>query len=334
MTALYVTDPGSCLQAQNQQFLVLAPQQLHYQVSAKRVDQILMFGKCDISHGAANLALTHEIPVSYLCAKGRYFGRLDSAGATKPKYLAQQIKCSRQLEFTRTTAESMIRATLHNCYTLLVQLNPCQTTAEVQNALQVMALLMEHLPLASSHAELQDCANKAANLYFKALGALLPKAFGFSKRIKRQATDPINSLLNLGYILLSQTVYAGVQAGGLEAHLGNWHADRDCCPALVADLMAEFGALLVDSLVADLVISEALTPEDFMEPDEAGGIYLYPYALKMFLKYWEEKLQTTVIHLATRSHVSYRQCLGLQVQEYAACLMEKERFYRPMLWKP
>ncbi len=333
MTALYITDQRSYLDVQHQHFYIFQCHQLPCKVSATRVSHVLLFGNCHLSRRALNLAASYHIPVTYLCPNGCYLARLETANTVKPEYRTRQLEWAMEREFIKATAESMVWAKLHNCRTLLLQLNHYRQTPAIQNVLNAIAVLMERLPLAESPEVLRRYATKATTLYFQALASSLPKVFGFQKRTKQPSTDPINSLLNLGYTLLIQALYTGVQAVGLEAHLGTWHPNRDCCPALVADLMAEFSALLVDSLVVELVRNQVFTPEDFMPPNSSGGVYLYPYALKLFLKYWEEKLQTPVTHLPTGYQVSYRQCLALQIQDYLACLMGDVAFYRPMLWK-
>lgn len=119
---------------------------------------------------------------------------------------------------------------------------------------------------------------------------------------------------------------------GLHTHFGNLHVPRDNHPALVSDLMEEFRAQLVDSLVSYLVNSKILNSEDFTLPDERGGVFLQPHALKKFLKHWEEKLQSELTHPHTGYKVSFRRCLELQVREYIACLMGEVDTYRPMIW--
>lgn len=145
-------------------------------------------------------------------------------------------------------------------------------------------------------------------------------------------TDPINSLLNLGYILLNQMIYSLLPAAGLHSHIGNLHIHRDHHPALVADFMEEFSALFVDSLVMNLLMLQLFTPEDFTPPDEQGGVYLYPDAIHKFLTYWEKTLHSEVTHLYAGT-MNYQQCLQWQVREYVACLLGNQEYYRPMLWK-
>jgi CRISP-associated protein Cas1 len=102
---------------------------------------------------------------------------------------------------------------------------------------------------------------------------------------------------------------------------------------LVSDLMEEWRAQLVDSLAVYLVNSQIFTLEDFTNPDERGGVYFQPHALKKFLKHWEEKLQTEITHPHSGQKVVYRRCIELQVREYIARLTDEVSVYRPMIWK-
>jgi CRISP-associated protein Cas1 len=338
MTTLYVTDQGAYLSVKNQQFLVYYQGELRIKVPVNRVSNVVLFGCCNVSHGAASMALRRRISVMYLSQKGRYFGRLQVEGEAKVEYLMRQVECCQNVDFTRTQAEVIVTAKIHNSRILLMRLNrrksPEFDDSFVKEAIKDLDILMDKLPFAESMDGLRGYEGRAATVYFQALGSLFSGAFKFEKRTKRPPTDPVNSLLSLGYTLLSQNIFSFVQAVGLHSHFGNLHVPRDNHPALVSDLMEEFRAQLVDSLVAYLINSNIFTPDDFTPPDEKEGVYLQPHALKKFLKHWEEKLQSELTHPNTGYKVSFRRCLELQVREYIACLMGEVKIYRPMIWKP
>lgn len=333
MSTLYVTDQGAYLSVKNQQFQVFYQGELRIKVPANRVSNIVLFGCCNVSHGAVSYALRRRIPIMYLSQRGRYFGRLQTEGDAKVEYLIRQVICSQNPEFTRKQAENIVWAKLHNSRALLLKLNRRRPSKIASSAIDLIADLMDDLSQADSMDALRGYEGKAATLYFQALGSLFTGVFAFNKRTKRPPTDPINSLMSLGYTLLSQNVFSFVQTVGLHTHFGNLHVPRDNHPALVSDLMEEFRAQLVDSLVAYLINSKIFTPEEFTLPDEKGGVYLQPHSLKKFLKHWEEKLQSDVTHLHTGYQVNFRRCLELQVREYVACLMGEVEMYRPMIWK-
>ncbi|MEC4812226.1 MAG: CRISPR-associated endonuclease Cas1 [Scytonema sp. PMC 1069.18] len=333
MSTLYVTDQGAYLSVKNQQFQVFYQGELKLKIPATRVSNIVLFGCCNVSHGAVSMALWRRIPIMYLSQKGRYFGRLQTEGDAKVEYLMRQVDCARDEKFTRQQAEAIVTAKLHNSRILIMRLNRRRPTEKATQAVDLIQTLIDSLPQAESMEALRGYEGKAATLYFQALGSLFTGFFTFDRRTKRPPTDPINSLMSLGYTLLSQQVFSFIQAIGLHTHFGNLHVPRDNHPALVSDLMEEFRAQIVDSFVAYLVNKKILDPEDFTPPDERGGVYLQASALKKFLKHWEEKLQTETTHPHTGYKVAYRRCIELQVREYVACLMGEVEVYRPMIWK-
>jgi CRISPR-associated endonuclease Cas1 len=292
-----------------------------------------MFGVCNVSHGAVRLALQRRVPLLYLSNKGRYFGRLQTTGQAKLEYLIQQVHKAQDPEFIRTQAASIIVGKLHNSRILLLRLNRRRKTEKATQAIGALAELMQTLPTVNSLESMLGYEGTGANLYFQAYASLLKGQFEFEKRTRRPPTDPVNSLLSLGYTLLSQNVHAMVEGVGLHTHFGNLHLPKENRPSLVCDLVEEFRAIAVDSLVAYLINSNIFSEEDFTPPDERGGVYLHPDAMKRFLKHWEEKLQQPVTHPHTGYKVTYRRCFELQVWEYVACLMGEQPVYRPMTWE-
>jgi CRISPR-associated endonuclease Cas1/group II intron reverse transcriptase/maturase len=338
MSTLYITDQGAYLSLKNQQFKVFYQGELRIKIPVSRVSNVVLFGCCNVSHGAASLALRRRIPIMYLSQKGRYFGRLQVEGDAKVEYLMRQVECCQNPEFTRRQAEAIVKAKLHNSRILLMRLNRRRKSQDVdaklvKTAANDLEILMSKLPFADNMDVLRGYEGKAATIYFQTLGSLFSGEFKFEKRTKRPPTDPINSMLSLGYTLLSQNVFSFIQAVGLHTHFGNLHVPHDHHPALVSDLMEEWRAPLVDSLVAYLVNSQVFTIDDFTPPDERGGVYFQTHALKKFLKHWEEKLQSELTHPSTGQKVAYRRAIELQVREYISCLKGEVEVYQPMIWE-
>ena len=332
MTTLYVTDQGAYLKAKQYQFQVFYKHKLRCKIPVNRVTNIVLFGCCNMSHGAVKLALSRRIPVMYLSYRGRYFGRLQSEGQAKVEYLNFQVKNSFNPTFVRIQAKKIVLAKLQNSRVLLMRLNRRQKKKTTAKAIDEIGKLMKKLPQAKTLEAIRGYEGKAAVYYFRGLGCLFTESFTISERNRRPPKDPVNSLLSLGYTLLSQNVFSLIQAVGLHTHFGNLHTTRDNHPALVLDLMEEFRAQVVDSLIAYLVNKKIITIDDFTPPDERGGVYLYPDALKKFLKHWEEKLQSELTHPHTKFKVTLLRCMELQVREYAAFITGETEAYRPMLW--
>ncbi len=332
MTTLYVTDQGAYVRVQHQQFQVFHEKELKISVPVNRVTHIVLFGCSNLSHGAVSLCLRHKIPVLYLSSNGRYFGQLQTTGQAQVRYLIYQVQRSFDGEFILRQAVALVGAKLHNSRVLLMRLNRRRKTELATSAILELAELMELARLAESVEQVMGYEGQGASVYFPAFGSLLKGEFEFERRTRRPPTDPVNSLMSLGYTLLSQNLHSMVEVSGLHSHFGNLHVPRDNHAALVSDLMEEFRALVVDSLVAYLINSNIFKPEDFTMPDERGGVYLHPDGLKRFLGHWEKRLQSQMVHPNSGYKVSHRRCFELQVWEYIGCLTGEREVYRPMRW--
>ena len=333
MTTLYVTEQGAYLRVRHQQYQVFHEREMRISVPANSVTFVVLFGACNVSHGAVRLSLQRRIPILYLSNKGRYFGRLQTTGQAKLAYLMAQVDKSRDEAFMLQQAKNIIVGKLHNSRKVLLRLNRRRKTEIATKALKEISVLMKKVPTAESIEVMMGYEGQGAKLYFAAYGSLLKGPFKFEKRTRRPPTDPTNSLLSLGYTLLSQNVHAMTEAAGLHTHFGNLHTPQPNRPSLVCDLVEEFRAQAVDSLVAYLINSNIYAPEDFTPPDARGGVYLHPDGLRRFLKHWEEKLQSETVHPHTGYKVSLRRCFELQVWEYVACITGEREEYRPMIWK-
>lgn len=205
---LYVTDQGAYVRVQHQQFQVFHDSELRCSVPVSRVSHVVLFGCCNLSHGAVSLALKRRIPILYLASNGRYFGRLETEGHAQIEYLIRQVHCAQDPAFTTRQAKSIILAKLHNSRVLLQRLNRRRKTEIATAAIAALPALMAKVSEAESIESMLGYEGQGAHLHFQAFASLLKGEFEFEKRTRRPPTDPINSLLSLGYTLLSQNIHS------------------------------------------------------------------------------------------------------------------------------
>jgi len=83
----------------------------------------------------------------------------------------------------------------------------------------------------------------------------------------RNATHPVNAMLNYAYAVLHSEVQADAVAAGFDPRLGIMHESRPDAQALVLDLM-EVRRPVVDAVVLKFVAGEMLTAADFVIRDD------------------------------------------------------------------
>jgi len=111
--------------------------------------------------------------------------------------------------------------------------------------------------------EIMGVEGMGAEIYCRTWARLIPDDWGFPGRDYPAARDQINSLLNFGYYVLEQEVWAATLYAGLDPYAGFLHADRPGKEKLVYDMMEEFRPLVVDRVVVSL--AKEMQPGHFQD---------------------------------------------------------------------
>lgn len=102
----------------------------------------------------------------------------------------------------------------------------------------------------------------AARLYFSSFTRVFVSDWGFTGRNKRPPKDPVNSLLSLGYTMLTREASRALYQAGLDPAFGFYHKVSSGRHSLACDL-AELYRTRVDQLVYELLKDHQLSPQHF-----------------------------------------------------------------------
>lgn len=104
---------------------------------------------------------------------------------------------------------------------------------------------------------------RIATLYWKFVEELLKENIDFQGRVRKGATDLLNSLLNYGYGILYSKVYSAILKSGLNPFISFLHKPQEGKPTLVYDLTEEFRQQGVDRPIFTLITKgQELVMED------------------------------------------------------------------------
>ena len=178
----------------------------------------------------------------------------------------------------------------------------------------------------------------AANAYFGIYQKAFDPAWKFTKRTRRPPRDPVNALLSLGYTFLGYAMQTALEIVGLDPYLGYFHQEAYGRPALALDLIEEFRAPVVDSLALGLVNRRLLQADDFAkspkgEPGNGGGIYLTRRGMRIFVREFEDRLETEITAAHVGRPLSYRKLFEFQAHKMANLILGKVETYQPFLWR-
>ena len=163
-------------------------------------------------------------------------------------------------------------------------------------------------------------------MYFELFQKVVDPAWNFTDRNRRPPKDPINAMLSLGYTLLTYTLSAALQIVGLDPYLGYYHAEAYGRPSLALDLVEEFRAPVVDSLVVSLINHRQITQDDFTKSGEAG-IYLSPRAKRVFSHQFARKLESQVTLFTVGRPLTYQKIFEWQARKLTHFIKGEETVY-------
>lgn len=133
--------------------------------------------------------------------------------------------------------------------------------------------------------------------YFSAFGECINSSeFVFAGRSRRPPGNPVNAMLSFGYQVLWNHLLALIEIQGLDPYYACLHQGTERHAALASDLLEEFRAPIVDSLVLWLINRRIVNSQnDFVNHN--GGCYLNDTGrskyLKAFVQRMEEEIQAS-----------------------------------------
>jgi CRISP-associated protein Cas1 len=161
---------------------------------------------------------------------------------------------------------------------------------------------------------------------------LLNRDFSFSKRTRRPATDAVNAMLGFGYALLAKDAASAASFAGLDPFAGFLHGERYNQPSLALDLMEEFRPVLVDAVVLALVNRRQVEADGF-EVQLGGAVHMDAKTRRTFVRGYEERKRTPVLHPIVGNRMEYDRALKLQARVVAKVLLGELERYVPFLTK-
>lgn len=326
MQTLYVSQQNCYVCLHQETLLVKQGETIHGEVQLPLLEQILVFGKSQITTQAIRACLSRDIPIAYLSRMGYCYGRIipiERGYRQLSRYQQKLLPAERLI-----TARTIVQAKLKNSRVLLRRQRRRLDSPLLEQVLQTLDDLASQAAEAESCAILMGFEGAGAAQYFSAYGECLTNPdFVFTARTRRPPGNPVNAMLSFGYQILWNHLLSLIEIQGLDPYYACLHQGTERHAALASDLIEEFRAPIVDSLVLWLINSKVVNAQnDFDYRD--GGCFLNDTGrkkyLKAFLQRMEEQLQTESTEKQPRWHT-----FTTQVKAYKQFVYNPVQLYKP-----
>lgn len=326
---MYVVDNSAVMNVDGGYFVVTYNDGTIHKIPSETLESVSLFGNISITTPCMKKLLEMGIPVSFFSKNGSYFGRLESTRHVNIFRLKKQLTLTENKEFSSALAQRIITAKINNQIVLLKRYAR-HKNANINEELFFMNESKKKIAGVTEVEEIMGHEGTAAKYYFKGLSKVIDPDFAFTGRNRMPPKDAFNSMLSLGYTIMMYEIYGELENKGLTPYGGFIHADRERHPTLASDLMEEWRAVIIDSVVMSLCNGKEISPDEFVTDEETGGVFLTKAGMRIFLKKLEAKLRSETGYIESTYRMSFRRAFRHQVNALTQAIEASD----PLLYEP
>ena len=331
MATLYVVEQGARLEREYGTIIVVKEDEVLMRVPLRRVSHVVLVGRVGTTTPLLHALLRQGCVLSLVNRRGQLEGQLVPPMGKNVPLRKAQYAASDDERVCASLVQAIVYGKVRNSLVLMKRWVRRKRVSPGEGIRKMEAILSK-IEQTSSVDGLRGLEGAAARVYFAVLRKAVPEEFAFKKRTRRPPADPVNALLSLGYTLLYENIRTALEVVGLDPYVGFFHAQKYGRPALALDLAEEFRAPIVDSLVLTLVNKRMIQMKDFVHVD-SGGLYLRPRGMRVFLREFTDRLQTSVRHEEVGRSLSYQKIFEVQARRVAKLVMGQAERYEAFRWK-
>ncbi len=153
----------------------------------------------------------------------------------------------------------------------------------------------------------------------------LPEDFVMNKRVKRPPDNPINALVSFGNTLLYTKTISAIYQTHLDQRISFLHEPSEGRFSLSLDLSEVFKPVIVFRTIFDLVNNHRLQVEKHFEKN-VNYCILNEDGRKIFVKAFEERMESVFEHSRLKRKVTYRTALKLDCYKLIKNILEDKEF--------
>lgn len=329
MPTLYVLEPGARIEKEYQRLLVTKHDEVLLRLPFSRITHVVLVGRVGVTTAALHALLRNNISLDMIRRTGKMIGRLQPPMVANLPLRQVQFRRNEDEEFALRFARMIVEGKIRNQRVMVQRLNRNHDHIDANHAIFKMKKAMEAALEAPSLDVLFGIEGQAARRYFQVYRKAFSQEWAFEKRTRRPSRDAINSLMNFGYTLLGHSMVAALEIVGLDPYLGYFHTEKYGRPALALDLIEEFRAPFVDSLVLTLINRGTIKKQDFIYNDSEQSLYLNQRGLRTFFDKFGQRMDSSIISRDLKRSISYRKLFEVQARKMAKFIKGDKDSYQP-----
>ncbi len=333
MPTLYLLEQGSKIFRNSERIVIEKDGRKILEIPEFKVERIFIFGNVQITTQALRFLLLKGKDVSFFNIQGRFIGKVIPSESKNVFLRLSQYEAFKDTNFRLNISKSIVKGKIKNCRTVLSKFYRNHPEVDLREEIERLSELLEEVDRKQQVSSLIGLEGMSTKIYFMGFSKMIrKKEFEFKERTRHPPLDPVNSLLSLGYSLITSEMFSVIFGMGLDPYVGFLHSLEYSRPSLALDLIEEFRPVIVDRLVLDLINKEMLKKEDFEYVETEEGkilkVLLNPKAKSIFFTQYEKRMGALVA--LPEGMFCYRRLFEVQVKKMIEAIKNKKE-YEPFL---
>lgn len=287
------------------------------------ISEVYCYGKVSLRSGASSLLLKKGIPLHYFNMYGFYEGSLYpriqlNSGLVIVKQAEYYLNPEKRTEI----AGEIVRGVKHNILQTLryYRKKGKNVSSFVED--------IENTPVEGSLPTLMSAEGKIWSIYYKSFGEIA-ESFEMTTREIRPPTNEMNSLISFGNSLLYSTALSEIYNTYLHPSISYLHEPSERRFSLALDLADIFKPIIVERVIFMVVNNKMISEKDF---NRDVGVLLNDKGKCVFIKEYQDKLNTTINHPDLKRKVSYKYLMRLECYKLIKHILGDKKYTSFKMW--
>lgn len=178
--------------------------------------------------------------------------------------------------------------------------------------------------------ELMALEGHVRRAYYKAFSEILLTDCDFERRVRNPPDNMINALISFGNALVYSACLSQIYVTQLNPTISFLHEPGERRFSLALDVAEIFKTIIADKIIFKLINKQMLEEEDFDQ--ELNCCYLNEKSRKKFVREFDERMETTLMHRRLKRNVSYRTLIRLECYKLVKHLTGIESYQSLKAW--
>lgn len=293
-------------------------------IPVENTKEIYCFNEVSINSKLVDFLAQNNIIVHFF----NYYGGYSGTYYPRDHYLSGKLIVKQALKYQNDRldiARAIVKGIGLNIYEVLYHYYKHDKKEVKETTDWIKKIFLPQVEQAGDVKELMAYEGEVWLRFYQDFQYFLPEDFVMNKRVKRPPDNPMNALVSFGNTLLYTKTISAIYQTHLDQRISFLHEPSEGRFSLSLDLSEVFKPAIVFKTIFELVNNRRIQVEKHFVKD-VNYCILNEEGRKIFIKAFEERMDSVFMHSKLKRKVSYRTALKLDCYKLIKNILEEKEF--------